>query len=83
VLTFILDGPILFGAPAHALQRRRAPGCAGRTPKWSFAVSVLIHELAHCAVARHYGAEITHISLWCAPRKRAGRRGELAGRTLA
>ena len=38
------------------------------------AVSVLIHELAHCAVARHYGEEIKHISLWCVA-ARAGAAG--------
>jgi hypothetical protein len=39
---------------------------------------VLIHELAHCAVARHYGAEITNISLWHAPRAAAPTRARRA-----
>jgi hypothetical protein len=39
-------------------------------------VSVLIHELSHCAVAHYYGAEITHVSLWRAPgRNRREERG--------
>jgi len=62
MMTFLLDGPILFGA------RRASVAALGLAlaENLSLPASVLVHELCHCAVAHYYGATISHLSLWCA-----------------